>query len=47
MAKTLFPRNRKANEPISKFKLLSAYGGAGSIIHTGFDCSVIVSCIEE
>lgn len=47
MAKKLYPKNKKANEPISKFKLLSAYGGAGSIIHTGFDCSVIISCIEE
>lgn len=47
MAKTLYPKNRKANEPISKFKLLSAYGGPGSIVHTGFDCSVLISCIEE
>ena len=37
----------KANESISKFKLLSAYGGPGSIVHTSFGCSIIVSCIEE
>jgi hypothetical protein len=47
MAKKEFPKNRKANEPISKFKLLSAYGGPGSIVHTGFDCSILISCIEE
>lgn len=38
--------NNQANETISKFKLLSAYGGAGSLIHTAYG-SIIVSCIEE
>src|SRR5687767_1753302 len=38
--------NRTANESLSKFKLLSAYGGPGSIIHTHYG-SVIISCIEE
>ena len=42
-----YKENDKANESISKFKLLSAYGGPGSIVHTSFGCSVIVSCIEE
>lgn len=40
------PDNNKANESISKYKLLSAYGGPGSIIHTQYG-SVIISCIEE
>lgn len=35
-----------ANESISKYKLLSAYGGPGSIVHTQYG-SIIVSCIEE
>ncbi|GGH18118.1 hypothetical protein FAZ19_11925 [Sphingobacterium alkalisoli] len=39
-------RNNQANESLSKFKLLSAYGGAGSILHTQYG-SIIVSCIEE
>jgi hypothetical protein len=38
--------NRQANEAISKYKLLSAYGGPGSVIHTGYG-SIIISCIEE
>ncbi len=38
--------NTQANEAVSKFKLLSAYGGPGSIIHTAYG-SIIVSCIEE
>jgi hypothetical protein len=38
--------NRTANESLSKFKMLSAYGGPGSIIHTEHG-SVIISCIEE
>ncbi|GAA4326133.1 hypothetical protein GCM10023149_28760 [Mucilaginibacter gynuensis] len=38
--------NRHANEAVSKYKLLSAYGGPGSLIHTGYG-SVIISCIEE
>jgi hypothetical protein len=36
----------QANESISKFKLLSAYGGPGSIVHTSYG-SIIVSSIEE
>ncbi|WP_313190114.1 DrmB family protein [Sphingobacterium sp.] len=39
-------KNTQANESLSKFKLLSAYGGAGSILHTQYG-SIIVSCIEE
>jgi hypothetical protein len=38
--------NNKANEEISKFKLLSGYGGPGSLIHTEYG-STLVSCIEE
>lgn len=38
--------NKKANESISKYKLLSAYGGPGSLMHTKYG-SIIVSCIEE
>lgn len=38
--------NRQANESVSKYKLLSAYGGPGSIVHTQYG-SIIVSCIEE
>lgn len=38
--------NKTANEAISKFKLLSAYGGPGSIVHTEYG-SIIISCIEE
>ncbi|OXB18442.1 hypothetical protein B0A80_20445 [Flavobacterium tructae] len=38
--------NNSSNESISKFKLLSSYGGPGSIIHTEYG-SIIVSCIEE
>lgn len=38
--------NRQANEAVSKYKLLSAYGGPGSLIHTSYG-SIIVSCIEE
>lgn len=38
--------NIRANESVSKFKLLSAYGGPGSLIHTSYG-SIIVSCIEE
>ena len=41
-----YTSNHQANEPISKFKLLSSYGGPGSLIHTGYG-SIIVSCIEE
>jgi hypothetical protein len=39
-------KNRTANEALSKFKLLSAYGGPGSIIHTEYG-SIIISCLEE
>ena len=39
-------KNTQANESLSKFKLLSAYGGAGSILHTQYG-SIMVSCIEE
>jgi hypothetical protein len=38
--------NDQANEDISKFKMLSSYGGPGSIIHTSYG-SIIISCIEE
>lgn len=46
MAISKFEKNNQANESISKYKLLSAYGGAGSLIHTQYG-SVIISCIEE
>jgi hypothetical protein len=46
MATKQYFDNTQANEAISKFKLLSAYGGPGSIVHTAFG-SIIVSCIEE
>ncbi|HTI58981.1 DUF1998 domain-containing protein [Mucilaginibacter sp.] len=39
-------RNRQANEAVSKFKLLSAYGGPGSLVHTAYG-SILISCIEE
>lgn len=41
-----FSDNRSANESVSKYKLLSAYGGPGSIVHTQYG-SIIISCIEE
>ncbi|WP_299989308.1 DUF1998 domain-containing protein [uncultured Pontibacter sp.] len=41
-----FKENKQANESLSQYKLLSAYGGAGSILHTQYG-SIIVSCIEE
>lgn len=41
-----FKSNNQANESVGKFKLLSAYGGPGSIVHTQYG-SIIVSCIEE
>lgn len=37
---------RSANEALSKFKLLSAYGGPGSIVHTEYG-SIMISSIEE
>ena len=43
---TYFIDNKQANESISKYKLLSSYGGPGSILHTQYG-SIIVSCIEE
>lgn len=46
MAKQDIQLYKKANESVSKFKLLSAYGGAGSLVHTQYG-SIIVSCIEE
>lgn len=46
MTNNLYLENNQANEAISKFKLLSAYGGPGSIIHTPYG-SIIISCIEE
>jgi len=41
-----YTSNIRANEPVSKFKLLSSYGGPGSILHTEYG-SIMVSCIEE
>ncbi|MBJ6119002.1 DUF1998 domain-containing protein [Pontibacter sp. BT310] len=41
-----FSKNNQANESLSQYKLLSAYGGAGSLLHTQYG-SIIVSCIEE
>ena len=41
-----FKSSNQANESVSKFKLLSAYGGPGSIVHTQYG-SIIVSSIEE
>ncbi len=38
--------NNQANEDISKYKLLTSYGGPGSVFHTTYG-SVIISCIEE
>ncbi|MES2573343.1 MAG: DUF1998 domain-containing protein [Bacteroidota bacterium] len=46
MAIKQLSENKQANESISKFKLLSAYGGPGSLIHTQYG-SIIISCIEE
>lgn len=39
-------KNDMANESVSKYKLLSAYGGPGSLVHTKYG-SIIISCIEE
>ncbi|HTF21597.1 MAG TPA: DUF1998 domain-containing protein [Chryseolinea sp.] len=38
--------NNQANEAVGKFKLLSSYGGPGSLLHTEYG-SIMVSCIEE
>ena len=46
MAKKEMNHNNKANESLSKYKLLSAYGGPGSIMHTQYG-SIIISCIDE
>ncbi len=46
MPNTKLKQNNHANEAVSKFKLLSAYGGPGSIVHTQYG-SIIISCIEE
>lgn len=46
MGKKIYKENSSANESVSKYKLLSAYGGPGSLVHTQYG-SVIVSCIEE
>lgn len=46
MAAKQYFESTQANEVISKFKLLSAYGGPGSIVHTAYG-SIIISCIEE
>lgn len=42
----LYLNRKSANESISKYKLLTAYGGPGSIVHTQYG-SIIISCIEE
>ena len=46
MAKKEYLQYNTANESISKYKLLSAYGGPGSLVHTQYG-SIIISCIEE
>lgn len=46
MALKQLKKNSQANESISKYKLLSAYGGPGSIVHTQYG-SILISCIEE
>jgi hypothetical protein len=46
MAKKECNPNTTANESVSKYKLLSAYGGPGSLVHTQYG-SIIISCIEE
>lgn len=46
MSKKVYNNRSQANESVSKYKLLSAYGGPGSIVHTQYG-SVIISCIEE
>jgi hypothetical protein len=46
MAKKVYIQNSAANESVSKYKLLSAYGGPGSLVHTQYG-SIIISCIEE
>lgn len=46
MAVKQYFEHNQANESISKYKLLSAYGGPGSILHTSYG-SIIISSIEE
>ncbi len=46
MAKKEYIQNSAANESVSKYKLLSAYGGPGSLVHTQYG-SIIISCIEQ
>ena len=46
MATKKYLKNDMANESVSKYKLLSAYGGPGSLVHTRYG-SIIISCIEE
>lgn len=46
MASKQYSTNTQANESLSKYKLLSAYGGPGSIMHTQYG-SIIVSCIDK
>ena len=46
MAIKQLSENGQANESVSNYKLLSAYGGPGSIMHTQYG-SIIISCIEE
>ena len=46
MGKKIYLENSAANESVSKYKLLSAYGGPGSLVHTQYG-SIIISCIEE
>jgi len=46
MSTKKYLKNNMANESVSKYKLLSAYGGPGSLVHTQYG-SIIISCIEE
>lgn len=46
MGKNIYKENNTANESVSKYKLLSAYGGPGSLVHTQYG-TIIISCIEE
>lgn len=46
MATKKYLKNNMANESVSKYKLLTAYGGPGSLVHTQYG-SIIISCIEE
>jgi hypothetical protein len=46
MSTKKYNSDNQANESISKYKMISAYGGPGSLLHTSYG-SIIVSCIEE